>query len=103
MTDVPWLVQNLLFSFCNLKRTYQNMQNYKFTSCIVRMQNFVSHVKGIIQMEGVWEKGAEENIWAQEGWSNRRWRKLNNEELHGLYASPDITEIKQKKTGLTRM
>jgi hypothetical protein len=40
--------------------------------------------------EGVWEQGAEENIWTEERWSDRRLRKLHNEELHNLYSSPSI-------------
>jgi hypothetical protein len=31
--------------------------------------------------------GAEEDIWVEEGRGNREWRKLHNEELHGLYSS----------------
>jgi hypothetical protein len=29
----------------------------------VRVYNFVSHIKGGTQTEGVWEQSAEENIW----------------------------------------
>jgi hypothetical protein len=40
-------------------------------------------------LEGVWEQGAEENIWTEERWSDRRLKKKrHNEELHNLYFSP---------------
>jgi hypothetical protein len=32
----------------------------------------VSNIKGETQTEGVWEQGAEENIWTKEGWSDGR-------------------------------
>jgi len=35
----------------------------------------VSHTKGRIQIEDIYERGAEENIWAQEGESGRRLQK----------------------------
>jgi hypothetical protein len=44
------------------------------------------------QTEGVWEQGAEENIWIEEGWSDRRLGKLRNE-LYNLYCSPSIIRI----------
>jgi hypothetical protein len=40
------------------------MQNYNFTCCLVRVWNLVSHTKERTQIEGVWEQGAEENIWS---------------------------------------
>jgi hypothetical protein len=33
--------------------------------------NLVSDIKRGTQTEGVWEQGAEENIWAQEGWTDK--------------------------------
>jgi hypothetical protein len=36
-----------------------------------------------------WRKGAE-NIWTEEGGSDRSWRKLHNEELHNLYSALNI-------------
>jgi hypothetical protein len=43
-------------------------------------------------MEGVWEQGAETNIWT---WQEvaRGWRRLRNEELHNLYVSPYIIKV----------
>jgi hypothetical protein len=44
---------------------------------------------------GVWEQGAEENIWTEEKWG---WRALYNEELQYLYSSPGIIVlIKSRK------
>jgi hypothetical protein len=37
--------------------------------------NSVSDIKGGTQTEGVWEQGAEENIWTEEGWSDRRLKR----------------------------
>jgi hypothetical protein len=43
------------------------------------MLNSISNIKGISRIEGVWEQGAEENIWSQEGEFDRRVeRKLHN-------------------------
>jgi hypothetical protein len=36
---------------------------------------------------------AEENIWTEEGRSDRGWRKLRNEELHNLYSSRNIIRM----------
>jgi hypothetical protein len=35
----------------------------------------VSNIKGEIETEGVWEQGAEENIWTEERWSDGRLEK----------------------------
>jgi hypothetical protein len=35
----------------------------------------VFDIKGGTQTEGVWEKGAEENIWTEVSWSDRRLEK----------------------------
>jgi len=43
--------------------------------------------------EGVWEFGAEENIWTLEGRGDRGWRKLHNEEINDLYSSPNIVRM----------
>jgi hypothetical protein len=47
--------------------------------------------------EGVWEHGAEENIWSQD--RRRKWRcvKLHSEELHVLCCS--LTRISQGEQG----
>jgi hypothetical protein len=37
--------------------------------------NLVSDIKGGTQTEGVWEQGAEENIWTGERWSDSRSEK----------------------------
>jgi hypothetical protein len=43
------------------------------------------------------EQGAEENIWNYEALA-REWRRLLSEELHNLYASPNIIRaIKSRK------
>jgi hypothetical protein len=41
----------------------------------------------------VFENSAEENIWAEEGWSEGRGRKLHNEELHNLCSSPGAIRL----------
>jgi hypothetical protein len=35
----------------------------------------VSGIKGRKQTEDILEQGAEENIWTEEGWNNRRLRE----------------------------
>jgi hypothetical protein len=36
------------------------------------MWNLVPDIKGGTQTDGVWEQGAEENIWIEERWSDGR-------------------------------
>jgi hypothetical protein len=50
-------------------------------------------IKGGTQTEGVWEQGAEEDIWTEEEWVTGEWRRLHNKELHDLYSSPSIIRI----------
>jgi hypothetical protein len=50
--------------------------------------NIVCRSKGIKQTEGVCERGAEENIWTEEGGNGDRLEKL-----HNLYASPNIIRV----------
>jgi hypothetical protein len=53
-----------------------------------------SSANGREQIEGVREEGAEENIWTEEGGSGGRLEKTAyNEELHNLYASPNIIRV----------
>ena len=51
------------------------------------------HQKGGTKVEGIWEKGVEENISVYEGRGNREWRKLHNEELNDLYSSRSIFRV----------
>jgi hypothetical protein len=57
-------------------------------SCMGVKLGLSHYVKNI---EGVWKQGAEENIWTQDVAGG--WKKLNNEELHNLYASPNIARV----------
>jgi hypothetical protein len=51
------------------------------------------YLQWLIQREG-----SRENIWTEEGWSNRTWRKLHNEERHIFYSfSNIITHIKSRR------
>jgi hypothetical protein len=45
----------------------------------------------------VFEDGAEENIWAEEGEVIGGWRKLHNEELHNLYDLPSIIRSRRMR------
>jgi hypothetical protein len=45
------------------------MQDYNFACGSVWVWNLVSGTKVKTKTEGVWEQGAEEDIWAEEGWS----------------------------------
>jgi hypothetical protein len=38
--------------------------------------HLVSDIKGGTQTEGVWEQGAEEDIWTEEGWGDGRMEKI---------------------------
>jgi hypothetical protein len=53
----------------------------------------------LVNSKGVYEQGAEENIWAEErGNDGRAKKKLHNEELRDLYSSPTkIIIIKSRR------
>jgi hypothetical protein len=51
------------------------MQNYNFVCGSVWVWNLTSDITGVTQTEGVWEQGAEENIWTEERWSDRSLEK----------------------------
>jgi hypothetical protein len=51
----------------------------------------------------MFENGAEENVWTEGRRSDRRWRKLHNEELHNLYALPSTSIIRMIKSRRMRL
>jgi hypothetical protein len=59
----------------------------------VWLWNLVFDIKGGTQTDGVWEQGAEKDIWTEEGWDEESGGKLHNEELRDLYSSPCIIRI----------
>jgi hypothetical protein len=63
-------VQNLLSAIEKRKRL-----EYNFDCGSVWVWNLVSEIKGGTQTEGVWQQGAEEDIWTKEGWGGRREEK----------------------------
>jgi hypothetical protein len=52
-----------------------HIQKYNFACGSVWVWNLVADIKGGTQTEGVWEQSAEENIWTEERWSDRRLEK----------------------------
>jgi hypothetical protein len=46
--------------------------------------------------EGVWEQGAEENIWSEDE-VMEDWRKLHEEELYNLYSLPNIIRMNRSR------
>jgi hypothetical protein len=57
----------------------------------------VLDIKRRTQTEGVWEQGAEEDIWTEERGGEGEWRKLHNE-LSNFYSSPSIIRIIKSRT-----
>ena len=53
----------------------------------------VADNKGGKEAEGVCEYGVEENIWTRRDEVTGEWRRLHNEELNGLYSSPNIVRV----------
>jgi hypothetical protein len=51
------------------------LQDCNFACGSVWVWNLVSDIKGGTQTEGVWEQGAEEDIWTEEGWGDGRMEK----------------------------
>jgi hypothetical protein len=54
---------------------YLDIQDDNFACGSVWVRNLVSDIKGGTQTEGVWEQGAEEDIWTEEGWDDGRMEK----------------------------
>jgi hypothetical protein len=48
------------------------MGDYNFACGSEWVWNLVSEIKRETQTEGVWEEGAEEDIWIEEGWGGGR-------------------------------
>jgi hypothetical protein len=53
----------------------KNIQNYNSVCGSVWVWNLVSDIKGETKTGGVWEQGAEENIWTKVGWSDGKLEK----------------------------
>jgi hypothetical protein len=51
------------------------MQDYNFVCGSVWVWYLVSDIKGGTQTEGVWEQGAEEDIWTENRLDDRRMEK----------------------------
>ena len=68
---------------------------------------YLSHIQSVVdflmslceQAKGIWKQDPEANIWALEGWEyeNGEWRSFHNEELHGLYCSPNTVRVIKSK------
>jgi hypothetical protein len=56
----------------------------------------VSDIQGGIQTEGILRAGSEENVWIYEGVAGG-WRRLHNEELYNMYASPTIIRVSKSR------
>jgi hypothetical protein len=54
-------------SFAFTKDKVLKYTNYNFAYSFVRAWNLVSDIKGRTETEGIWEKGAQDNIWTEEG------------------------------------
>jgi hypothetical protein len=48
---------------------------YNFACSSLRVWNLASGIKVGTQTERVWEQGAEESIWIEEGWNGMRLEK----------------------------
>jgi hypothetical protein len=69
-------VQNILSSRLLSKNVKIRVYKTILFACgSIRVWNMVSDIKGGTLTEGVWEQGAEENIWTKEGWSAERMQK----------------------------
>jgi hypothetical protein len=58
----------------------------------------VSHTKGIKQTEGAENRVLRGMFGPKREEVARGWRRLHNEELHNLYASPDIITVIKSRT-----
>jgi hypothetical protein len=56
----------------------------KYYVMLVCLWNSASHIKGGTWIEGVWQQGAEENIWTEERWGDGSLGKMHNEVLHNV-------------------
>jgi hypothetical protein len=62
------------------------MKSYNITCCFIWVGNFVFHIKRCIQIEGVCEQGAEENVLKKRCEVTGEWINVNNDELHSSYS-----------------
>jgi hypothetical protein len=66
----------------------------------------VEPMKGVnVNTLGVWQQGAQENIWIEEGYSNRRLENMHYQEFHNLCALQNIMRIikaRRTKNGRAR-
>jgi hypothetical protein len=58
------------------------IQDYNLICGSVWPWNLVSDINAGVQTEGIWEQGAEQNIWGETGWSDRRAEELHNVLVH---------------------
>jgi len=61
----------------------------QFVCCFVLVWNLVSHIKQITQAQDIRERGAQKDTWA---WKEVG-QKLQNDEIHDVYSSPDIKRV----------
>jgi hypothetical protein len=105
------------YGACSIKFLLSNSASYKFcvilanasrstVSLLFRSSNWKYHTFRpsypllFIQSKNIWrtvQTMAEENIWTEEGWSDRRLEKLHNEELHNLYSSPSVIRMTKSR------
>jgi hypothetical protein len=75
MVLLPFGPEPSVFSSAVKNRKNLNIQDYNFACGSVWVLNLVSDIKGGTWTEGVWEQGAEEDIWTEEGGSDGRVEK----------------------------
>jgi hypothetical protein len=56
--------------------TESSIQDDNFARGSVWVWNLASDIKGGTKTQSVWEQGAEEDIWTEEGWRDGRMEKI---------------------------
>jgi hypothetical protein len=82
--NFPYFHKNLKIKCCLIVPSYEGL---------MRMRNFVTHPKGIMWIEGVWEKCWWEYLDIRRKYANRGKIKLRNEKLHNYCSSTNIIRV----------
>jgi hypothetical protein len=62
---------------------------------LVLVQNLVSHIKGRIYNQDIWEQSAK--VWLNSDGETGSWRKLHNEDIRNFYSTPHIFKVIQSR------